>query len=356
MKKGTRNLAIEQATNLIISEIDTIIEGKLLNDIPPKHLRDNIHQHLEPQGGSARLAALFLLAYSVIEKSWDFSSIPVGIRGKFGDKKLAAELTIRHITFHKNITAFGENLGWKGNVKNFTLETDPRFKNFIEIIKNENFNSRMNMLSYLCSEAVDGRIIPKALPNLSDNYLTYSRALLLFLKLCNIPSEGHIQQFVVASILSVHRKKFAAEIITHHPHASDKFDNTCGDIEEFLDGQLINAYEVTVRDDWKNRLPDLQEKMHKGKLKRYVLIASNVRGDSQLSSPEELIKFTTKSNFDLAIVDLEDFIRVFCSELKAKELREALNLAYEFLINPKLCGRNEFIESYKKIVDSWLDE
>ncbi len=355
MTKTQRNIFVEQATDLIISEIDGFIAGNSLSKIPNKNLRNKIYHYLKPQGGSVKLATLFLLAYSLVDESWDFSSIPIGIRGKYGDKRLASELTDRYATFHKSITAFGENLGWKGNVRNFDLESDPRFEGFMKIIKTENSSNRKSLLSYLCSEIADTRVVPKALPNLPSNYLTYARALSLFLELCSLQSEGHIQQFVIAAILSVHRKKFSAKVVTHHPHASDKFDGTCGDIEEFLDGQLINAYEVTVRDDWKNRLPDLREKMHRAKLSKYVLIASGIRNDPELSSPNSLVKFTDKTNFDLAIVDLEDFVRVFCSELKAKEILDALNTAYEFLINPKLCGRSEFIQAYKEIVDNWLD-
>ncbi|MFO7604802.1 MAG: hypothetical protein R6W72_00675 [Desulfurivibrionaceae bacterium] len=355
MSKSQRNIFVEQAADLIISEVDRFVAGNSLSKIPSMGLRNKIQQYLKHQGGSVKLAALFLLAYSLVDESWNFSSIPIGIRGKYGDKRLASELTERYATFHKSITAFGENLGWKGNVRNFDLGSDPRFEVFIKIIRKASASNRKSLLSYLCSEIADTRVVPKALPNLPSDYLTYARSLSLFLKLCSLQSEGHIQQFVVAAILTVHRKKFSAEVVTHHPHASDKFDGTCGDIEEFFEGQLINAYEVTVRDDWKNRIPDLREKMHRAKLNKYILIASGIRNDPELSNPMRLIKFTDKTNFDLAIVDLEDFIRVFCSELKAKEILESINTAYEFLINPKLCGRSEFIQAYKNIVDNWLD-
>jgi hypothetical protein len=37
-------------------------------------------------------------------------------------------------------------------------------------------------------------------------------------------------------------------------------------------------------------------------------------------------------------------------------LREAVNLAYSYVCNPKLSGRNEFQEIYRHTVDEWLDE
>ena len=354
MKSSSRNLNVEQAVALILETIDSYISGSTLDVLPGKDIRDSVSSHFQKNGGSVRVASLFLLAYSILDSGWDKKSVPTGIRGKYGDKLLASELTNRHITFHKNITAFGENLGWKGNVANIDLRNDPRFKSILNLFSLSE-KERKEVFLYVCSVVSESRVVPKAIPKLPANYLTYARAVSLATKLLAIPSEGHIQQFLVAAFLHHHRIRYGAEILTHHPHASDKFDSTYGDIEEFLDGILIMAYEVTVRPDWKNRLPDLRSKMNDSGLQKYVLIASNINNDEEISSPDLLVNFTEKAGFDLAIVDLTDFVRVFCAELRSSEVRDVLNTCYSYLLNPKLCGRNEIISAYRDAVETWLD-
>jgi len=353
MARASRNRQVEQTVDMVLSAVDTCINNDVVQPLPVQQ-SERIQQRFAGHGGSVRLASFFLLGYSLVDEAWDFAAIPIGVRGKYGDKRLASALTQRHVTFHKNITAFGENLGWKGNVRNFDLSKDPRFSEFIAWIRHKNLEERKQLLDDLCLFIAQTRSVPPALPELPANYLTYAKAVALFMELSAIPSEGHVQQFLVAAILFHHRQKIGAEIITHHPHAADKFDNTCGDIEEFLDGRLTHAYEVTVRDDWKNRIPDLRDKMMRGHLDKYTLIASGIRNDPELSTPQHLLDFIAKANFDLAIVDLTDFIRVFCAELTAQEISAVLKTGYEFLMDLKLSGRSEFMAAYKAVVDRWI--
>lgn len=310
---------------------------------------------LDSKSPSARLASVFLLSYSVLQADWNFQEVPKGIRGKFGDKRLAAGLTDRHVGYHSNLTAFGENLGWKGNVRNVDLRNDPRFRDFVNAIAKLSRAEKATLLRYAAWRMFESRHVPKPLPPLPANYLTYARTLALCERLLAEPSEGHIQQFLVSAFLAIHRRRYGNDIVTHHPHASDTFDNTTGDIEEFRSGDLVAAYEVTVRDDWKNRLPDFQKKVTKGKLKKYVIIAANVRSSPQLHPASALVAFVADTPYDLAIVDIKDFFTVFCAELTAKELVEALNQAYEYLLAPKLCGRQEFIAAYTRITQEWID-
>lgn len=354
MTRNSRNINVENAVNSIIEVVDEFIEGAEINALPKKEIRDVLESHFLKNGGSVKVASIFLLSYSLEDDDWNATSVPVGTRGKYGDKLLAAELTNRYVTFHNNITAFGENLGWKGNVLNIDLTKDPRFSNFIGFLSLGRKDKAI-IFKYICNLLAESRVVPKAMPKLPANHLTFSRAVSLFTDLISIQSEGHIQQFLVAAILQHHRSRYGIAIETHHPHAADKFDNTYGDIEEFLDGTLINAYEVTVRPDWKNRIPDLRSKMFESGLQKYVLIASNVNSDDELSNPKLLVDFTEKAGFDLAIVDLSDFIRVFCAELKAAEIRDVLNTCYEFLLNRKLCGRHDISSAYRQQVDIWID-
>ena len=350
-----RNVYVQEAVDLLIKLVDQLAEGEALGSPSPRILKQTFDDHIEGHGGSVKLACAFLTAYSLIDKDWDFNSVPTGTRGKYGDKRLASELTFRHVTLHNSITAFGENLGWKGNVREFRLSSDLRFSAFLEKLKALNEEDRQSLVRHIAWRFYESRIIPKALPKLPSTYLSYARSLALCETLLELPSEGHIQQFLVAAFLEVHRRRIGNRIVTHHPHASDKFDGTTGDIEEFRDYNLVATYEVTVRSDWKNRLADFGSKVTEGKLPKYIIFASNVRSDPELFPASNLINFVERLHFDLAIVDLTDFFSVFCAELQREEIEQVINRAYELLSEPRLCGRADFISKFRNATDRWLE-
>lgn len=349
-----RNSSVEASADLLVRKVDHYISGHSLEYPPNKSFRDFL-KRLTEHGGSVRIASAFLVFYSFVDPKWDYRSVPTGIRGKYGDKKLGSALNDRFITYHKSVTAFGENLGWKGNVQNVNLANDPRFRDLVALLESLDDNERVHWLEWIAQAIANTQKLPQALPPLSPSYMTYARCLNLAMDLISIQSEGHIQQFLVAAILSVHRKKSNVEIRTHHPHASDKFDGTAGDIEEFSGDLLVGAYEVTVRDDWKNRIPDLRSKMQTASLSKYVLIGGGVSDDQNIYVPEQLLQTSSSWNFDLAVVDICDFMRVFCSELTSEEFVEAINLTHRYLSTPELCGRQDFIEKFSNAVERWMD-
>ncbi len=151
------------------------------------------------------------------------------------------------------------------------------------------------------------------------------------------------------------RRRFGHRISTHHPHASDRFDGTKGDIEEFRDDELIAAYEVTLRDDWKNRLADFGKKVRDANLPKYVIFAADVRSDRELSPADRLIEFVGKLPFDLAVVDIRDFFSVFCAELYRDEIGLAFNRAYQMLADPRLSGREDLLVKYRSTASEWLE-
>lgn len=350
-----RNVHVQEAVDLLIEHIDKLSEGEAIGTPTPRAVKQIFDDHIEGHGGSVTLACAFLATYSLTDTGWDFNSVPTGIRGKYGDKRLAAELTFRHVTLHKSITAFGENLGWKGNVRSFQLSSDTRFSEFLSNLKKLGLEERRSLVRHIAWRLYESRIVPKALPKLPSNYLSYARSLALCETLLAIPSEGHIQQFLVAAFLEVHRRRLGNRIVTHHPHASDKFDGTTGDIEEFRDYELVAAYEVTVRSDWKNRLADFASKVEEASLPKYIIFASNVRNDPDLFPAANLVNFVERLHFDLAIVDLLDFFSVFCAELQHEEIEQVINRAYEFLCEPRLCGRADFIAKFREATDQWLE-
>jgi len=126
-------------------------------------------------------------------------------------------------------------------------------------------------------------------------------------------------------------------------------------VEEFRGTYLVAAYEVTVRDDWKNRLQDFRHKMITHRLDKYWIIASDVYGDEDLDDPSRMLAFLGPTEADLAVVDLRAFIDVFVAELSANDLRGVVNRVYEDLTNPKLSNRPDFIDDYRRHVGAWLD-
>ena len=351
--KSSRNVAVEQAVSKALEAVDEVLDG-LKAPLPSAALRRAIDGQIERKA-SVRVASFFLMAYVTCDPMWDVDSVPVGIRGVHGDKRLAGGLSERDITLHDNITAFGENLGWKGNVGQVRLSTDSRFEEFAVSVKAATSEQREVGLTYFAGRFAESRRLRAPMPTVPDNCLTFARARVLFYNLIGIQSEGHIQQFVVAGLLRAHRRRFGFMIKTHHPHASDTFDRTSGDIEEFRDGILTAAYEVTDRPDWKNRLQDFRQKMHTYGLKKYWIIASGVSEDPSLADPNPMLDFLASAEADLAIVDIDSFVDVFIAELHAEELVSVINEIYADLINPNLSNRQSFIDAYLEVVGEWLD-
>lgn len=348
-----RNENVEKAVWSALAEVDRFLGGKKLAGMPTNRAAcdEQLKEH-----GSVRLASLFLASYALTDSAWDFDKIPTGIRGKYGDKLLSEELKSRSITLHENITAFGENLGWKGNVANVRLSANPRFKRFCATLKGAPTQEREKIASYLACRFAESRRLVSPIPPIGESVLSFVKAKLLFSQLLGLATEGHVQQFLIAALLHEHRCRFGFTVRTHHPHAADRFDGTAGDIEEFHDGQLVRAYEVTVRTDWKNRLSNFREKMDRFKLSKYVIIAGNVNEDEELAEPARLLTFLEPYGRDIAVVDIQDVTTVMSAELTAEELRRAVNRTYDYLCQPDLCGRATFQEAYWEVVREWLDQ
>ena len=185
----SRNVGVEKAVGLIFEKLEQLIAGGALGAPASPAIQRIMSTHVDPKGNSVKLACIFFAAYCLIDKKWDFNSIPVGIRGKYGDKKLAGGLTDLFVTYHNNITAFGENLGWKGNVRLFNLSTDPRFSGYITALKGLSAVDREIFLNHCIWIIFASRVVPQALPPLPAEYLSYARCLDLCEKILKIPSE-----------------------------------------------------------------------------------------------------------------------------------------------------------------------
>jgi hypothetical protein len=353
---NTESLIYQAVTNTV-GAIDRFLsgEGLHLSEVPAAKLRQSIDNLVGNQSASVRTACLFLTFYKDIEPSYVFDSIPVGSRGAAGDKLLCGKLKERHITL-SNITSYFENIGSKGNQGGFNLLTDPRFVGYTSLIKKAEPAEVKKAALYLASLFAASQKVPPALPALSADTLSYVRARILFKSLIEAESGGYIPQFLVASLLKQLRAKQNITVETHHPNAADRYDGTAGDIEEFIDGRLYRAYEVTVRDDWKNRLGDFKDKMDKAGLTKYIIIASGVNRDDELREPAAMALKIEPLHRDIAVMDIVDFTNVMCTELSAAELRQAVNGAHEMLVDQRLGGRYATTKLYTDLVGSWLDK
>ena len=281
----------------------------------------------------------------------------MGTRGKYGDKLLSEQLAQRNITLHDAITAFAENLGWKGNVqdRNVHLLSDNRFNGFLRAIADADPTQRKRIADYIAQQFSASKREVEPLPPVGSDILTFVQAKALCHELLGLASEGHIQQFLIAALLFVFRMRHGVEVKTHHPHAADKYDDTAGDLEEWMEGDLIRAYEVTVRDDWKNRISNFRAKMDRFNLHKYVIIANGINTDEQWSAPAKLALKLEPFGRDIAVIDILDVLNFLAAELTPGELRAAVNKGYDFLCDRKLSGREDFKTAYRETVRDWLD-
>jgi hypothetical protein len=356
--RSLRNVVVEAAVNKALERVDAFISGGQVALPTPPHRRA-CEELLDTQAGSVRTAVLFLTFYWQEDRSWDVNRVPPGARGKYGDKKLCEELTKRNVTLHGPIVAYGENLGWKGNVRNDTirLRQDSKFKDFIAKVDDARNDPQElgRIADFLAQRFAESKREPTPLPPVGRDVLTFVRAKILFHSLVTIPSEGHVQQFLIAALLHEYRRRHSIEITTHHPHAADKYDDTAGDIEEWREGQLVRAYEVTVRDDWKNRISQFKAKMDRFSLSKYVIIAGGVNADEDWKVPATMALKLEPYGRDIAVVDIDDVLHFLAAELSPTELRAAVNQAHVYLTDRKLSGRSDFIEAYVGTVRDWLD-
>lgn len=354
MPRSVRNLLVEQAVDHALERIDHFINGGLI-DLPDTNYRRAGEQLLDEQSASVKTATLFLLFYWLVQPEWDMRSVPRGARGRFGDKRLSEQRNRRGITLHNRIVAFGENLGWKGDVSSVDVSTDTRFRAFIAAIAGADYEERAKIADYFAQAFADSRREDVPLPAVGDDVLTFVRAKALVEELLHLRSEGHIQQFLVAALLHEYRIRQGIDVRTHHPHAADLYDATSGDIEEFHQRTLVRSYEITMRSDWKNRLSSFRDKMDRFNLSKYVIIAAEVNSDEQLSEPAQMALLVAPQRRDIAIVDIHDVVNYLIAILSATELRNAVNRAYDYLANPTLSGRDDFKTMYRDTVRNWLD-
>lgn len=352
-----RNEHVEKAVDALLLAVDAHLTTQSAR-LPALNSRmtEIIEEITSHESASVRLALAFLVFYSLEDPSWDFRRVPTGTRGQYGDKRLSEELTRRRITFHSSIVAFGENLGWKGNVRQFDLAGDPRVSSPLKKISELSKNDRRALANHLAFRIAETRSSPKPIPPLDSKVLSFARARVLFDRLLAVPSLGHVQQFLVAALLFVHRRRLGLSIITHHPHAADRFDSAAGDIEERKDDVLLRAYEVTVRPDWKNRLAGFRQKMERFHLAKYVIIASDISNDPQLRESPEMLRFLEPTGKDLAVLAIDEFCRFMAMELTAEELREAINKTNDYLLSHDLCGVPEYQAAFFSLVSEWIAE
>jgi len=345
---------VARATRRALERIDAFLGGAVIEP-PGRTYLEACDVLLGTRSASVFTGILFLMFYWLDQPSWDLDSLPAGWRSqRHGDKFLCEELTKRNITLHGRIKAYGENVGSKGGQSSFRPKADGRYGPFLKAVQGASVTQRIKIADYLAQRFAESRRVPTALPPVSPDVLTFVRAKILCFTLVATPSGGAIPQFLIASLLEVYRRRAGILVVTHQVHASDASDRVAGDIEEYKDGALHRAYEVTLRPEWKARLSGFRDKMDRFGLSKYTIIAGDVNGDEEWSVPANLALKIEPYERDLVVIDITDVLNFLAAELTPGELREAVNKAFELLSDPKFCGRPEFIERYRDVVHRWL--
>jgi hypothetical protein len=353
--KHTGNPLVRDAVLAAIGRLDEFILGARL-ELPTPKYRRAVDLLIEKSSPSVITSSLFFLFYWLQDATWDLRTLPVGTRGRFGDRFLSEELSKRSITLHSGIAAFAENLGWKGDVPNVDLRIDSHFKELFAQIAGAGPDQRKRIADYLAHKFAASRIVIAPLPPLGDDVLSFVRAKLLFWNLLDLRSEGHIPQFLVAALLFEFRQSQGIRVATHQPHAADKYVNTAGDIEEVnSEGNLVRAYEVTMGKNWRGRIPVVRTKMDKFGLSKYIIVAAGINRDTVWAVPAKMALTVEPYERDIAVIDIHDVVNFLAAELSPIELRSAVNRAHDWLCNIALSGRPTFIKDYQDVVGAWLD-
>jgi hypothetical protein len=350
----TSDNPVARATMKALERVDAFLHGARLKPPEPRFLAacDGL---LETQAASVFTGIFFFMFYWLEVPDWDLNSIPKGWRNQhYGDKFLCEQLTRRHIQLHGRIKAYGENIGSKGSQANFRPRTDHRYAPFLNAVADAPVQQRAKIADYLAQRFAESRRILSALPPVGPDVLTFVRAKKLFYTLIEVPSGGAIPQFLIAALLFVYRRRSSINVMTHQVHASDTSDRVAGDIEEYQEGNLWRAYEVTLRPEWMARMSGFRVKMDNFGLTKYVIIARNVNRDAEWAVPANMALKIEPYERDIAVIDVLDVLNFFAMELTPDELSEAVNRAFDYLNDLELCGRAAYIEAYRVVVHDWL--
>ncbi len=343
-----------RATRKALEHVDAFLQGATL-DVPALEYLDACRELL--QSGSPRDFAgiLFFMFYWLEEPTWDLNSIPIGWRNRnYGYRFLCQGLTRRHITLHGRTKGYGGDVGSKGDQPTSRPMTGVRYGPFLKAVRNASIKQRLRIADYVAQTFAESKYLPSVLPPVGDDFLTFVRAKDLFQRLISIPSGGAVRQFVIAALLFVYRQRSWIRIVTHQVHAADASARVAGDIEEYADGKLCRAYAVTLSPEWKATISGFRDKMDKFHLSRYVIVVGGVNKDDDWAVPAKLALKLEPYERDIAVIDILDVVNFLATELTPGELREAVNKCNELLNDLSLCGRPEYIATYREVVHGWL--
>jgi len=232
--------------------------------------------------------------------------------------------------------------------------TGVRYGPFLKAVRKASVKQRLRIADYLAQWFAESRSVPSVLPPVGADFLTFVRAKDLIHRLIGTPSGGAVQQFLIAALLFVYRERSGIRIVTHQVHAADASDKVAGDIEEYADGKLRRTYTVTLRPEWKARISGFRDKMDQFHLPKYVIVAGGVNNDDAWAVPAKLALKLEPYERDIAVIDILDVVNFLAAELTPGELREAVNKCNEYLNDLNLCGRPEYIATYREVVHGWL--
>lgn len=304
------------------------------------------------RNNSDKVALLFLLAYKSGVPSWNIGKLPQGWRP--ADKHLAGGLTVRALTLHGNVTSPGENMGSKGNAAGFDLFKRPRLGDALSYFQS-NPHHVLAGLHYVAARFKASYRPPVTIKAPASGALVYTRALVIAHRLLHAESGGHFPQFLVAALLRALHESLGTglRVSTQHPNAADEVSKAAGDVELVAtDNKVVDAFEVTVRPDWKNRRQDLLTKMRKAGLSRYNLLCIIDPDDPDIGDVSTRHAYMQElGGYDIAVVDIREFVAVVLQQLPLQGRKAVLTYLEEYIKDPKLSGIPNLIDALKAIIE-----
>lgn len=349
-KSESAGLPSEAVENLL-AKIDAVsaedAQPELSSDLKP--LLDAILNR--PRAASDKVVLLFMLGVKAARPNWHLSRLPQGWRPH--DEVLSAGLSSKHLTLHENVTAPGQNIGAKGQQETFDLFGRPRLGDALRFLEEhpEQVAAALDYAVWRFQRSYRAAVAP---PSLGDITFSFHRCLEICERLLAEVSGGQFAQLLVTALLRAFHEQHGTglQVTTHHTYASDFYKGSAGDIDVAdAAGQILDAFEVTGRPDWKNRMPDFPKKMERHNLSKFTILCPK-SDDPDLNTPEALKAYVSPLGYDVAIVDTESFLETMFALLNHESRVKTFTYFLEYISDPYLCGNPSLIERAGQILTS----
>lgn len=180
--------------------------------------------------------------------------------------------------------------------------------------------------------AATARVIPP-MPDLVISALTFPKMWALFESMLDTPTRGAHEQMIFAALLHALMEQLGGHfrVDTKNINASDASAKSAADVQVWLQGQLIDGYEVTAN-SWETKLAQAEAARVKADLQRIHIVAKA----GNLSAPDlatALAECGLGLDADLSILDVRHEIRSMVARLVRQHRLEALRRLHYLLVH-----------------------